>query len=519
MLTSLLLTPFVGALVILAIPGNYRVVIRTIALLTSLATALKAVSVFAAFQPGVAGLQFAVQQDWIPSAGIGFHLGLDGLNVGLVLMTGIVAFAAVAISQYVEERAKLYYFLLLVVTGGALGAFLSLDLFFLYFFNELALAPTFILMGIWGRGETKTYATFQMAMYLTLGALAALVGLAALYSLSGAYTLDAPTLSAYLAQKPMPVGAQALIFPLLLFGFGALAGLFPFHSWAAPGYAAAPTAAAMIHAGVLKKVGLYALLRAALPLMPGGVERWSPVLAVLAAVNITYCGWVAMRQSDLALLLGNSSLAHMGFCFLGLASASVIGITGVTVIMVAHGLLAALEFAILGHVQRATGTSDMTKLGGLLRPMPFIGAAATAAFMAGCGLPGFANFAGEATVLFGAWRAFPAAVTVAAWGGLVIGAVYMLRTLRAVFHGPTPPALAAAPDAGTGFETAWRRLPYLALLAALIYFGVFPDSLASRIRPAAEETAKAANLLRPGKSLPAVGPLAAAQQDLPTPAR
>jgi NADH-quinone oxidoreductase subunit M len=461
-------------------------------LLTTAVMAIKAVALFAAFQPGVAAFQFEQQTAWIPAAGLGYHVGVDGLNIGLVLMASLVAFAATCVSWDIERQPKLFYLLLLLMTGGAIGAFVSLDLFFLYFFNELALVPTFLMMGIWGRGEQKNHVTFQITLYLTLGALVALTGLIALYGMSGANTLDIVALNVWLAGKPMTAQAQALIFPLLLFGFGTLVGLWPFHSWAAPGYAAAPTATAMMHSGVLKKVGLYALIRVALPLLPDGLARWTPVIAWLCLGNILYCGFVAMRQRDLALLLGNSSLAHMGFCFLGLASVSVIGVTGVVVIMVAHGLLAAASFGLLGHLVKVTGTSDMDKLGGLLRPLPFIGAALVAAFMAGCGLPGFANFPGEITVMFGAWRTLHGFVVVAAWGGLLIGGVYMLRAIRTVLHGPVKAEFARLEDAN-----CWRKLPFLVLLGALIWFGVNPGSLVERVKPTVAVVVKAASMRSP----------------------
>lgn len=506
MLTFLLLLPFLGSAAILVIPANYRVILRAVALITTALTVYQALRVFVATEPGSAELQLVEQAAWIPTAGFNYHVGVDGLNVGLVLLTSLVAFAAACVSWEIERQAKLFYFLLLLMTGGALGAFLSLDLLLLYFFNEIALVPTFLMMGIWGQGAQKSYATYQMALYLSLGALVALVGLISLYALSGANTLDIVTLRAWLAEKPLSVSAQSILFPLLLLGFGTLVGLWPFHSWAAPGYAAAPTATAMMHAGVLKKVGLYALIRVALPLMPDGVRTWMPIVAVLCLGNILYCGWLALRQKDLALLLGNSSLAHMGFCFLGLASVSVTGITGVVVILVAHGLLAAINYALVGQIARSTGTTQIDKLGGLLRPMPFIGTCAVMAFMAGCGLPGFANFPGELGVLFGAWHGLPTFVVLAAWGGLLIGGVYMLRAIRATLQGPVRSGLEHAVDAGTGFSTYWRRLPYLVLFSALIFFGISPDTLVQRIEPAVSSVVAAA--LHP--SAPASPPVPAA---------
>jgi NADH-quinone oxidoreductase subunit M len=249
----------------------------------------------------------------------------------------------------------------------------------------------------------------------------------------------------------------------------------------------------MMHAGILKKAGLFALLRVALPLMPDGVAHWMPALAALCVGNLLYCGFVAMRQKDLNLLIGNSSLAHMGFAFLGIASVSVIGITGTALVMVAHGFLAALSFAITGWISRDEGTLEMDKLGGLLKRMPFIGSVMTICFLAGCGVPGFANFAGEVTVLFGAWKSFHGLVIAAAWGGLVIGGVYMLRALRQVLHGELKAEWAEARDAATW----WRRLPYAVLVVGLLVFGFAPSLLSDRIKPVAAEIVKQAGLKTP----------------------
>src|SRR6266567_7567093 len=235
-------------------------------------------------------------------------LGVDGLNVGLVLMGAIVAFAAACCSFEIKSHEKEFYILLLVMTGGILGAFASLDLFFFYFFHELALVPTFVMIGVWGRGENKNYATFKITLYLSFGALLALIGLIALYLRlpAAARSFDIVTLTEYFRANPMPVADQRLIFPILMFGFGILVSLWPFHTWAPLGYASAPTATAMLHAGVLKKFGLYGLIRIALPLLPAGAKTWVHLLALLCLGNLLYCGLVAIRQKDLNLLLGNS---------------------------------------------------------------------------------------------------------------------------------------------------------------------------------------------------------------------
>jgi NADH-quinone oxidoreductase subunit M len=509
-LTYILGWPLLAALALVFVPGNYRVIIRAVAILATFISMVLAIKMFvqyAGVPAGLNGYKFEQQIPWVESLGISYHVGVDGINLGLILMGAIVAFAAACCSFEIKSREKEFYILLLVMSGGILGAFASLDLFFFYFLHELALVPTFIMIGVWGRGERKNYATFQITLYLSLGALIALIGLIALYLQSGANTFDIPKLIEHAKTNPIAVNAQNFIFPLLLFGFGILVSLWPFHSWAPLGYGSAPSPTAMLHAGVLKKFGLYGLIRVALPLLPSALKTpilnpnsfahfplssvpalvqnwllslgWLDVLALLCLGNILYVGWVAMRQRDLNLLIGNSSVAHMGFIFLGIASLNLIGVTGAVLIMVAHGFLAALTFALSGYIYQRTGTLQISELGGLCRRLPFIGTALLMAAMAGCGLPGFANFVGEVTVFFGAWKVFPLVTIFALWGALLIGALYMLRAMRNVLHGPLPEKWSGLPDA----SSLWRKLPYALLLASLLVFGCFPRLLTEKIIP------------------------------------
>jgi NADH-quinone oxidoreductase subunit M len=482
--------PLLAALALVVVPRNYRVIIRAIAVLATLISAVLAFKMFCDFGNAPVdadGYRFVQQIPWVPSLGISYHVGADGLNVGLILMAAIVAFAATLCSFEIQSREKEFYILLLVMSGGILGAFASLDLFFFYFLHELALVPTFIMIGVWGRGAKKNYATFQITLYLSAGAFIALIGLIALYLQSGANTFDIPKLIEYVQAHPLATNIQNFIFPLLLFGFGILVSLWPFHSWAPLGYGSAPSPTAMMHAGVLKKFGLYGLIRIALPLMPQAAHGWMNILAWLCLGNILYVGWVAMRQKDLNLLIGNSSVAHMGFIFLGIASLNLIGVTGAVLIMIAHGFLAALTFALSGYIYQQTGTLQMSELGGLCRKLPFIGTALLMAAMAGCGLPGFANFVGEVTVFFGAWHVFPTVTVLALWGGLVIGGVYMTRAVRNVLHGPLPEKW----NSITAVTHLWRKLPYALLLACLFTFGIWPRLLTEKINPDAAKVISA----------------------------
>jgi hypothetical protein len=227
--------PLLAALLLIFVPGNYRVIIRAIAVLATFISMVLAIKMFIQFTAAPVdadGYRFVQQIPWVESLGISYHVGVDGINVGLILMGAIVAFAATLCSWEIQKREKEFYILLLIMAGGILGAFASLDLFFFYFLHELALVPTFIMIGVWGRGEKKNYATFQITLYLTIGALIALIGLIALYLQSGANTFDIPKIIAYAKTNPLTTNVQNFIFPLLLFGFGILVSLWPFHSWA-----------------------------------------------------------------------------------------------------------------------------------------------------------------------------------------------------------------------------------------------------------------------------------------------
>lgn len=491
MLTALILIPLVAAVLVALSPRSNTALPRLVTMAATAATLVIGMAVFIHFNP-TGGLQYVQRYDWVPSMGLSFFLGVDGLNSGLVLMATIVAFAAAAMSGEVKKLEKEFYALLLVMIAGILGAFVAQDLFLLYFCHELALVPTFIMIGVWGRGERRNYAAFNITMYLTLGALIALAGLILLYvQIPGAdRTFDIPAMTAYFQKHPLRLADQNLIFGLLLFGFGILVSLWPFHTWAPLGYGSAPTPNAMLHAGVLKKFGLYALIKVGLPMLPEGAQHWMPTLALLCLGNLLYCGWVAMRQRDLLQLIGNSSVAHMGFCFLGIASLTLVGVTGAIVVMVAHGLLAALSFGLSGYLYEQTGSLEMSKFGGLLRKLPFAGTVLVMALFAGCGVPGFANFAGELMVLFGAWKSASFGhwtVVAAAWGGLVIGGVYMLRAIRSLLHGPMPPQWDSLVDLSGA-----RRWPFALLVAALLLFGVAPGLLTEQIRPTAEHIVKLA---------------------------
>lgn len=480
--------PFLGMLLLFFVPRGRARIVRGVSVFTVFMSLVTALYVFIRFSPGQAGFQFEQTLDWIPALGVSLHVGVDGLNLGLLVMAALVAFASVCISREVKTREKEFYILLLMMTGGAYGMFAVLDLLFFYVFHELALVPTFIMIGVWGRGERRVYAAYKMAVYLSLGALLVLVGFIAIYVAAGAESFDIPVIAERLQSAPLSESTQSWIFAVLMFGFGILVALWPFHTWAPQGYASAPTPVAMLHAGVLKKFGLYGLISIALPLMPAGAREWLPVLAWLCVGNLLYCGLVAMRQKDLNLLIGNSSVAHMGFVFLGIASYQFLGITGAIVVMIAHGLLAALSFGLSGHLYNQKPGLRIGEHTGLLKEVPFVGTALIMAMLAGCGVPGFLNFVGELLVFFGAWGVVPWITVVCVWAALVVGAVYMLRAIRYMLHG-------TASNSGLNdINGAWLRMPYALLLGCLLLLGVYPGLLLRGIKPAVDNILPASDV-------------------------
>jgi NADH-quinone oxidoreductase subunit M len=413
-----------------------------------------------------------------------FRLGLDGLSLPLLWLTLVVTVAAIGVARADVKRAKEYYLCLLLVGLGGLGAFLSVDLFYFFSFHEVALIPSFILIGVWGQGD-RTGAAWRMTLYLVLGSLVLLMGLIGLVWAvpETARTLDWRVLTATFRAQPIPASQQTWLAILLVVGFGTLVSLVPFHSWAPGGYASAPAPAAMLHAGVLKKFGIYGLLRLALPLTPLGWKELSWIVGLMLAGNLLYLGLASLAQRDFRWLLGFSSAMHMGTIFLGLIGGTVLGLGGALVLMVGHGLSAALGFAVAGEVGQRAGTTWMQDLGGLAKKTPKLWFYLMIAGMASIGLPGLANFAGEIMIFFGAWFAHPFLVAIAAWG-VVLSSVAMLRAIRSIATGPVSTALEAKQTGDlTGIREVW---PFALLTALLFIVGLAPNLILGPARPVLE---------------------------------
>jgi len=425
---------FLGVLVLMLLPQGNASAARKIAMLSAVAGLLVALAGFIQAAPEIklGKIVTVANADWIHSLGIRYDLAADGISLTLVLLTGLAAVAGILFSWNIEHRAKEFFAFYLALIGGVYGVFLSFDLLLLFMFYEIAIVPKYFIIAIWG-STRKEYGAMKLALYSFVGSAMVLVGLIAAYVVSGAHTFNVLELAKY----PFPRDFQMWAFPLVFVGFAILAGMWPFHTWAPTGHVAAPTAASMLLAGVVMKLGAYGCLRVAMTLFPEGLEAWKTWVAVLAVIGIVYGAMVALVQKDFKFVIGYSSVSHMGFVLLGLVTLNTIGLSGAVLQMFSHGIIAGLLFAVVGRmVYDRTHTRELSVLAGmnLVKAMPF---AAVTFVIAGCasmGLPGFSGFVAELQVLIGAWKAFPTLAVITGIG-IVIGVAYTLRAMQKAFFG------------------------------------------------------------------------------------
>ncbi len=507
---------FIGVAWVLLLKPDDAAGARRVALLSAvagLACALAGALQYSA----AAGLISLANVPWVPGLGIRYHLAADGISVTLVVLTGLAAVVGVLFSWNVERRAKEFFAFYLALIAGVYGVFLSVDLFLLFVFYELAIVPKYFLIAIWG-STNREYGAMKLALYSFVGSAMVLVGILAAFVMAGATTFDLTEL----AKFSFPRDFQMWAFPLTFVGFAILAGLWPFHTWAPTGHVAAPTAASMLLAGVIMKLGAYGCLRVAMVLFPLGLSDWtSPVLGLhswrevfglMAAIGVVYGATVALVQKDFKFVIGYSSVSHMGFVLLGLMTLTTIGLSGAVLQMFSHGVIAGLLFGVVGRmVYERAHTRELEQLEGmhLARRIPFAAVTFVIAGLASMGLPGFSGFVAEFQVLIGAWQAFPG-FGVLAGAGIVIGVAYTLRVVqKAFFHDAAMAVAAPGPVAATGpaggmgaavhaagpaseaeadHEFAEisvpERLGAILLIATTLIIGLFPRLLLDLIAPA-----------------------------------
>jgi NADH-quinone oxidoreductase subunit M len=483
---------FAGALVLALTPKGNAALARVIALVIAAAGFAIAIAGFAA--GAGQGRITIVDVLWVPSMGIHYMLAADGISRVLVLLTGLAAVAGVLFSWNIEVRTNEFFAFFLALIGGVYGVFLSFDLFLLFVFYEIAIVPKYFLIAIWG-STRREYAAMKLALYSFVGSAMVLIGLLAAYATAGSHS----TALVDLANANLPVSFQMWVFPLVFIGFGILAGLWPFHTWAPTGHVAAPTAASMLLAGVVMKLGAYGCLRVAIGLFPHGLDPWGwnfagigswrDVFALLAVIGIIYGALVALAQTDFKFVIGYSSVSHMGFVLLGLVTLTQVGVDGAVLQMFSHGVIAGLLFAIVGRiVYERTHTRQFAELERMYlgRRLPFAAWAFVVAGMASMGLPGFSGFVAELQVLIGAWIAKPW-WTAASGVGIVIGVAYTWRALQKTFFSDRLPTPDEHPKTGwPKFDAiTWPEIAGTVLLvAATLIVGIYPRILLSSIEPA-----------------------------------
>ncbi len=473
---------FLGALALMLAPARAA---RGIALLATIAGFT--VTLCRLLRPTNSSIATIVHRSWVPSLGIEYHLAADGISLLLVLLTGIVAIAGVLFSWNIEHRSKEFFALYLALIGGVYGVFLSADLFLLFVFYEIAIIPKYFLIAIWG-STRREYAAMKLALYSLVGSAMVLIVLIAAYVVAGAKTMDLLTLS----QFQFPLHFQMWAFPLMFVGFGILAGLWPFHTWAPTGHVAAPTAASMLLAGVVMKLGAYGCLRA-MTLFPRGLDpwgltilglaSWQDVFSLLAMIGIVYGAMVAFVQQDFKFVIGYSSVSHMGFVLLGLMTLNRIGLTGAVLQMFSHGILAALLFAVVGRmVYDRTHTRDLAALSKmhLDKAIPFAAVTFVLAAIASIGMPGFSGFVAELQILIGAWSAFPIYV-VGAGIGIAISVAYTWRAMQKAFFSDPGPESTTPPLPPISMP---ERLGAVILIIASLAIGIYPQWLLNLVIPA-----------------------------------
>jgi NADH-quinone oxidoreductase subunit M len=492
MLSWTIYVSFAGALLATLCPKDKPVLTRWLALLVAAAGLAIAVAGYAVgfSQPR----QVFVDALWVPSMGIHYLLVADGISRVLVLLTGIAAVSGVLFSWNIELRTNHFFAFYFALIGGVYGVFLSGDLFLLFVFYEIAIVPKYFLIAIWG-STRREYGAMKLALYSFVGSAMVLIGLLAAYTASGSHS----TVLADLAHAGLPVSFQMWCFPLVFVGFGILAGMWPFHTWAPTGHVAAPTAASMLLAGVVMKLGAYGCLRVGIGVFPHGLDPWGfsflglsswrDVFAWLAVIGIVYGALVALAQTDFKFVIGYSSVSHMGFVLLGLMTLNQIGVDGAVLQMFSHGVIAGLLFAIVGRVvYDRTHTRQFAELEPmhLSRRLPFAAWAFVFAGVASMGLPGFSGFVAEFQILTGAWLANPW-WTAASGIGIIVGVAYIWRALqKAFFIDVLPTAHELEAEQHHKFPPiTWPEIAGVALLGACtLIVGLYPSILLDQIEPA-----------------------------------
>lgn len=515
-LLIILFAPFLGAIALMFVPREEAFLVRMTAAISAGISLLASFYIFLAYDTAKGGFQFVQRYVWSEELGIAFYLGVDGIGGPLVFASAILLFAGIFVSWHIKDRTKEFYMFLLILAAATIGVFMSLDLFFLYFFYEMSVLPMYLLLGVWGShtkgylsmtnpeerklrdsigfifnfgSNSKEYAAMKLTLFLSAGAVVALMGILLIYHLSGLHTFDIVVLR---EQAQFSDNVATLIWFLIFFGFASIAPIWPLHSWSPVGHAAAPAATSMLHAGVLMKLGHFSIIRVAFEILPDSTREWMWVAAVLCIFSIIYGGLVSYFAKDTKYVIGYSSSSHMGYIFLGMAALNYISLSGAVIYMFAHALATSMLFAMAGWVYDQTHTRDIPSLGGLVERMPFIAGAFIVACMASIGMPGTINFIAEVMIIVGSWEKYPFQVGVAVLG-IVLTLAYMFKMMRGLFYGKLDPEYAHALDARQWVD----RMPLLLLIVCSITLFIYPWHFYEVVRSTVEPMVDRINHVAP----------------------
>jgi NADH-quinone oxidoreductase subunit M len=477
--------PLITAAIVVLIPDNQKQAVRIVSVAAGAALFVISTYIFFAYEIGGGDeYQFFIRWPWLENVGflgedgITLALGIDGIAAPMVLLTGVVAFGGAMISWKIEHHNKDFFALFFVLVSGVYGTFQALDLFFFFFWYEVAVLPMYLLIAIWGSsstfeafGRTKEYSAMKLTIMLVAASILIFMGIFAVYHEAGLGTFDLQQLYAHEFDSDF----QKIVFPLFVIGCGVLAGLWPFHTWSPDGHVSAPTAVSMLHAGVLMKLGAFGIIRLGIQLLPEGATFWMPGLMILATMNVVYGAFAATAQRDFKYMIGYSSVSHMGLVLMGLATMNVIGINGAVLQMFSHGIMTALFFAMVGSVYDQAHTRDMRLFSGLVARMPLFVFFFGLAGLASLGLPGLSGFVAEFHVFVGAFETYPWAGALGIFAAMMT-AVYILRMMSMSFFGP--------------FDEKWNELKEMTFLERgtavmltgfLLFMGLWPAPFVDRI--------------------------------------
>jgi len=482
-LLAVFLIPLGTAVLLMLVPSRERSLI--IALTAASSLAMFAVSLYVFLQYDFNGDQFQGVKAWnymsdmglLGDEGIQLKVGIDGIAAAMVLLTGIVIVPGTWVSWKIQDRMKDFFILLYILTAGVFGTFVMLDMFVWFLLYETALLPMYLLIAVWG-STRKEYGAMKLMMMLLAGSILIFTAIFAIYAEAGLGSFDMVDLYAVDFDEDF----QKLYFPLIAVGCGILAAMFPFHSWSPDGHASAPTAVSMLHAGVLMKLGAFGIIRLGFQMMPEGGAFWAPALIVLGITAALYGAVSALRQDDMKLMTGFSSVSHMGYVMVGLGTMNVIGWTGAVLQMFAHGIMTALFFLLIGAMYDQAHNRDIPNFSGMAKQMPIWTVFFVIAGLASLGLPGMSGFVAEVHIFIGAFRAYPVV------GGLAvltaaITATYLLRMFSQAFFGEFNPRWSELKEI-----TYAERAGATVLAGTILFLGLWPSPWVDRIATTIETT-------------------------------